>query len=137
MIVKNFCQLFKTTSQLLRDTFLQEVILVVARLLYRLVSLLLSQFYEMILYIESRDERKIVAQLWKTTIWGCFCQKIVLWLGLWCSLSKNVGSGWGCGGKNLKIVVVVRVGVVVFGKIVLWLWCSLSENCGRGWGCGG
>ena len=86
-----------------------------------------------------RDERKIVAQLWRTTIWGRFPPNIVLWLGLWCSLSKNCGRGWGCGGKNLKIVVVVGVGVVVFGKIVLWLWlwCSLSKNCGRGWGCGG
>ena len=46
----------------------------------------------------SRDEHKIVAQLWKTTIWGRFCQKIVLWLWLWCSLSENCGRGWGCGG---------------------------------------
>ena len=82
-----------------------------------------------------RDERKIVAQLWRTTIWGCFFPKIVLWLLLWCSLSENCGRGWGCGGKNLKIVVVVGVGVVVFGKIVLWLWlwCSLFKQIGCGW----
>ena len=79
----------------------------------------------------SRDERKIVAQLWKTIIWGAFCQKIVLW----CSLSENCGRGWGCGGKYLKIVVVVGVGVLVFGKIVLllWLWCSLFKKFGCGW----
>ena len=62
-----------------------------------------------------------------------FVPKIVLWLLLWCSLSENCGRGWGCGGKNLKIVVVVGVGVVVFGKIVLWLWCSLFKKIGCGW----
>ena len=47
--------------------------------------------------IQSRDERNIVAQLWKTTIWGYFFPKIVLWLWLWCSLSENCGRGCGCG----------------------------------------
>ena len=72
-----------------------------------------------------------MAQLWRTTIWGCFSPNIVLWL--WYSLSENCVRGWGCGGKNLKIVVVVGVGVVVFGKIVLWLWCSLFKKIGCGW----
>ena len=50
---------------------------------------------------------------------GLVSPKVVLWS--WCSLSKNFGKDWGCGGQNLKTVVVVGVGVVIFGKIVLWL----------------
>ena len=64
-----------------------------------------------------------MAQLWRTTIRGCFSPKVVLWL--WCSLSENCGRGWGCGGKNLKIVVVVEVGG---GSILEKLCCC----CGCG-----
>ena len=70
--------------------------------------------YPLLSSIPIRDERKFVAQLWRSTILGQFSSKIVLWL--WCSLSKNCGRGWGGGGQNLKIVVVVGVGVVIFGK---------------------
>ena len=94
-----YCQFVSANGTFLRDTTLE-----------------LNKFCT---YILDRDERKIVAQLWRTTIWGRFSPKIVLWL--WCSLSKNCGRGWGCGGQNLKIVVVVGVVVVIFGKIVLGL----------------
>ena len=73
-------------------------------------------------WVCDRDERKIVVQLWRITIWGRFSPKIMLWLWLLCSLSKNCGRGWGCGGRNLEIGVWVGVWVVIFGKFVLWLW---------------
>ena len=63
--------------------------------------------------IQDRDE----VQLWYTTIWGRFPPKIVL--GLWYSLSENCGRGWVCGDQNLKDVVVVGVGVVIYGKICI------------------
>ena len=67
--------------------------------------------------------------------WSFFSHEIVLLL--WCSLSKNCGRGWGCAGQNLRIVVVVGVVVVIFGKIVLGLGLGLSflEKLCWGWGC--
>ena len=59
---------------------------------------------------------------------------VVYMIVVFSSLSKNCGRGWDCGCQNLKIVVEVVVGVVIFGKIVLlWLWCSLFKHFGCGW----
>ena len=58
--------------------------------------------------------RKLVAQLWSITIWGRFLSKLCFACHV--HFAKNCGRSLSCGGQNQKIMFMVVVGIVIFGK---------------------